>query len=72
MQPGFQDEHKQIYTQWRTTRIEEDASTLFKKLSGWWASRKVADKSVPYMECWLSWWHMRYLHWQKYFSTVCY
>ena len=49
VQPGFQDEHKQMCAQWRTARSEEDASSIFRKIRGWWASRKVADKYIPYM-----------------------
>ena len=71
VQPGFQDEHKHICTQWRTARTEDDASALFRKLRGWWASGKEADKNILCMECWLSWWHLRYPYWQKHFSKMC-
>ena len=71
VQPGFQDEHKQMCAQWRTARSKEDITSIFRKIRGWWAFGKVADKNIPYMECWLSWWHLRYPHWRRHFATVC-
>ena len=67
---GFEEEHKKLCTQWRCAKSEEDATNLFRKIRGWWASRKVADANIPYMECWLSWWHVRYPHWRKHFTKV--
>ena len=67
---GFKKEHKQLCTQWRCAKLEEDATNLFRKIRGWWTSEKVVDANIPYMECWLSWWHVRYPRWRKHFTKV--
>ena len=31
---------------------------------------KVADANLPQMDCWLSWWHVRYPRWKKMFVAI--
>ena len=60
-----QDEHKQICRQWRCAETAEEAESQYRFIRAWWANGKVADANIPQMDCWLSWWHIRYPHWRR-------
>ena len=55
---------------WRCARIENDALNMYRQIRAWWATGKVTDANISQMDCWLSWWHVRYPRWKKHFSQV--
>lgn len=67
---NFQDEHKKLCESWRCARSEEEATTLYRRIRAWWATGKVSDINIPQLECWLSWWHVRYPRWRKHLLAV--
>ena len=56
---SFQDEHKRICEKWHCVSNEEEATTLYRQIRGWWATGKFFDANLPQMDCWLSWWHVQ-------------
>ena len=67
---SFQDEHKRLCENWRCASSEEEATTLYRQIRGWWATGKVSDANLPQMDCWLSWWHVKYPRWKKMLIAV--
>ena len=67
---NFKDEHKLICRSWRCADSEEEALEKYYYIRAWWATRKVADANIPAMDCWLSWWHIRYPHWRRHIVGV--
>ena len=67
---NFQDEHKKLCEMWRCARSENDALNMYRQIRAWWATGKVIDANIPQMDCWLSWWHVRYPRWKKHFTKV--
>lgn len=66
----FQEEHKRLCRYWRSAVTEEEALSQYRYIRSWWMNGKVIDSNIPAMDCWLSWWNVRYPHWRKHFVGV--
>ena len=53
---SFQDEHIRLCEMWHCASTEDEATSLFRQICAWWATRKVSDANIPQMDCWFNWW----------------
>ena len=68
---SFQDEHKRLCEKWRCASNEEEATTVYRQIRGWWTTSKFFDANLPQMDCLLSWWNVRHPRWKKMFIEIC-
>ena len=52
---SFQDKHKRLCEKWLCASSEEEATTLYRQIRGWWTTGNLSDANLPQMDCWLSW-----------------
>lgn len=66
------EKHNEMCERWRTAPTKEDALVQFRKIRAWWATGKAADRNIPKLDSWLSWWHYRASRWGHFIIKVCY
>ena len=65
-----QEEHRKMCEKWRTAPNKESALQQFRRIRAWWATGKAADRNIPKLVSWLSWWHYRVSRWGHFILKV--
>lgn len=65
-----QQKHREMCEKWRTAPSKEGALEQFRRIRAWWATGKAADRNIPKLVSWLSWWHYRVSRWGHFILKV--
>lgn len=65
-----EDKHREMCEKWRAAPNKESALEHFHRIRAWWATGKAADRNIPKLVSWLSWWHYMVSRWGHFILKV--